>query len=64
MATPTSEEIQEIYQEETEYTTHDDTLAEAYTQAVEDGNAEDTDDDDDDNDAGDTDRTDDDDSDD
>lgn len=39
MATPSSEEIQEFYQEETEYTTQDDTLAEAYIQAVEEGNA-------------------------
>ena len=34
-----SEEIQEFYQEETEYTTQNDTFSEAYIQAVEEGNS-------------------------
>lgn len=41
MPTPSHEEIQEFYKEETEYTTQDDVLAEAYTQAVTEGNEND-----------------------
>jgi hypothetical protein len=35
---PTYEEFQDFYKEETEYTTQDDVLPEAYTQAVTEGN--------------------------
>lgn len=38
MGTPSSEEIQEFLKEETEYTTIDETMSEAYIQAVEEGN--------------------------
>ena len=41
MPTPTHEEIQNFYKEETEYTTPDDVLPEAYTQAVTEGNEND-----------------------
>ena len=38
---PTHEEIQDFYKEETENTTQDDVLREAYTQAVTEGNEND-----------------------
>lgn len=38
MPTPSPEEIQDFYKEETEYTTQDETLPEAYPQAVTEGN--------------------------
>lgn len=41
MATPTHEEIQDFYNEETEYTTQDEVLPEAYAQAVTEGNEND-----------------------
>jgi hypothetical protein len=41
MPTPTQDEIQEFYKEETEYKTQDDVLVEAYTQAVTEGNEND-----------------------
>ena len=41
MATPSHEEIQEVYKEETEHTTQDEVLAEAYTEAVIEGNKND-----------------------
>lgn len=44
MPAPSHEEIQELYKEETEYTTQDEVLAEAYPQAVTEGNENDDDD--------------------
>lgn len=38
MPTPSHEEIQDFYNEETEHTTQDEVLSEAYTQAVTEGN--------------------------
>lgn len=43
MPTPSHEEIQDFYNEETENTTQDDVLAEAYPQAVTEGNENDDD---------------------
>lgn len=44
MATVTEEELQEFYQEETEYQDSQDALEEAYVEAVIEGNANDDDD--------------------
>lgn len=41
MPTPSHEEIQDFYNEETEHTTQDEVLSEAYTQAVTEGNEKD-----------------------
>ena len=41
MPTPSHEEIQEIYDVETEHTTQDEVLPEAYPQAVTEGNEND-----------------------
>lgn len=41
MPTPSHEEIQDFYNEETEYTTQDEVLSEAYPQAVIEGNEND-----------------------
>lgn len=41
MPTPSHEEIQDSYKEETEYTTQDEVISEAYTQAVTEGNEND-----------------------
>lgn len=41
MATPTHEEIQEFYKEETEYQDSQDALEDAYVEAVIEGNAND-----------------------
>ena len=46
MPTPTHEEIQEFYKEETEYQDAQDALEDAYVEAVIVGNASDDDDDD------------------
>ena len=43
MATPTSEELQEFYQEETEYTTPQEQLEDDYVDIVEIGNSSDDD---------------------
>ena len=45
MATPTSEEIQEIWEEETKYTTPQEQLEDDYPEIVEIGNSSDDDDD-------------------
>lgn len=41
MPTPSQEEIQEFYKEETEYTTQDEVLPEAYVETVTEENAND-----------------------
>lgn len=41
MPTPSHEEIRDFYKEETEYTTQDEVISEAYTQAVTEGNEND-----------------------